>query len=42
MAATKLIALHRIKGKTVERCLNDRIDYAVNPENTENGTLIST
>ena len=30
MAATRLIALHVNKGKTVEQCLADRTDYAKN------------
>ena len=34
MAATRLIALHINKGKTVAQCLADRTDYAQNPEKT--------
>ena len=42
MAATKLIALHINKGKTLAKTLEDRIDYAHNPEKTENGNYISS
>lgn len=34
MAATRLIALHINKGKTVAQCLRERTDYAQNPEKT--------
>ncbi len=42
MAATRLIALHLNKGKTLANCLTDRIGYAENPDKTENGTLITS
>lgn len=42
MATTKLIALHINKGKTLAKTLEDRIDYAHNPEKTENGHYISS
>ena len=42
MAATRLIVLHENKGKTILQALKDRIDYAQNPEKTENGELISS
>ena len=42
MAATRLIALHVNKGKTVEQCLADRTDYAKNELKTENGELVSS
>ena len=41
MAATRLIALHAIKGQSVSSSLNDRTDYAKNPEKTEKGELIT-
>lgn len=41
MAATRLIALHINKGKTIAQCLRDRTDYAQNPEKTEKGKLIT-
>ena len=42
MAATRLIPLHINKGKTVARCLADRVDYSQNPEKTEDGKYISS
>ena len=41
MAATRLIALHINKGKTIAQCLRDRTDYAQNPEKTEKGELVT-
>ena len=37
MAATRLIAMHQNKGKTLAQCLKERTDYAQNPEKTEKG-----
>ena len=42
MAATRLIALHVNKGRSVAQCLGDRTDYATNPEKTEKGELVSS
>ena len=42
MAATRLIAMHTNKGRSVARCLKDRIDYAENGEKTEGGKYISS
>ena len=42
MAATRLIAMHQNKGRSVAQCLKDRTDYAKNGEKTENGELISS
>ncbi len=42
MAATRLIALHVGKGKTVAQCLGERLDYSQNPLKTEQGELISS
>lgn len=42
MAATRLIALHVNKGRTVAQCLGERTDYAMNPEKTEKGELITS
>ena len=42
MAATRLIALHVNKGKTVAQCLADRIDYSQNAEKTNDGEFISS
>ncbi|MCD7771834.1 MAG: relaxase, partial [Oscillospiraceae bacterium] len=41
MAATRLIPLHINKGKTIAQTLNDRTDYAKNPEKTEKGDLVT-
>lgn len=41
MAATRLIAMHVNKGKTLARSLADRTDYAQNPEKTEKGDLVT-
>ena len=41
MAATRLIALHINKGKTIAQSLKDRTDYAQNPEKTEKGELVT-
>ena len=42
MAATRLIALHRNKKRSVRQCLADRMDYALNPDKTEAGTYLSS
>ncbi|MCI6347374.1 MAG: relaxase/mobilization nuclease domain-containing protein [Negativibacillus massiliensis] len=42
MAATRLIALHVNKGKTVAQCLADRTDYSQNAAKTEDGKYISS
>ena len=42
MAATKLIAMHQNKGRSVMQCLKDRTDYAMNGEKTEEGKNISS
>ena len=41
MAATRLIALHQNKGKTIAQSLGDRTDYAKNPDKTEEGELVT-
>ena len=41
MAATRLIALHKNKGKSVAACLKSRTDYVQNPDKTEQGELVS-
>ena len=41
MAATRLIALHINKGKTLAQCLRERTDYAQNPEKTAKGELVT-
>ena len=42
MAATRLIAMHVNKGKTIAQCLKDRTDYALNDDKTEQGTFVSS
>ena len=42
LAATRLIALHQHKGKSIAVCLKDRTDYAQNPAKTEKGELVSS
>ena len=41
MAATRLIALHKNKGKTVVACLKSRTDNAKNQDKTKRGKLVS-
>lgn len=41
MAATRLIALHVNKGRTLLETLTKRTDYAKNPEKTEKGELVT-
>ena len=42
MAATRLIALHINKGRTLAQCLAERTDYSQNGEKTDHGRLISS
>ena len=42
MAATRLIALHKNKSKSVAVCLKSRTDYAQNPDKTNNGEFVSS
>ena len=42
MAATRLIAMHQNKGRTVAQCLKDRTDYAKNGEKTEDEKHVSS
>lgn len=42
MAATKLISMHKTKGKSSVQSLQDRIDYSENPDKTEDGKYISS
>ncbi len=42
MAATRIIKMHINKGKTVAQCLADRTDYALNPDKTDNGQLVTS
>ena len=42
MATTRIIPLHNNKGKTLSDCLHARLDYAQNPDKTEQGDLVSS
>ena len=42
MAATRIIPIHRSKGKSLQRCLNERLNYVTNPAKTKGGELISS
>lgn len=42
MAATRLIAMHVNKGKSIGECLKARTDYAKNGEKTQDGEYISS
>ncbi len=42
MAATRLIAMHLNKGRSIGQCIKDRTDYAQDPEKTDGGQLISS
>ena len=42
MATTRLIAMHKNKGKSIKQCLKDRVDYAENGEKTNGGELVSS
>ena len=42
LAATRLIALHKNKGKSVAACLKSRTDYVQNPDKTQQGELVSS
>ncbi len=41
MATTRIIAMHRNKGCTVEQALKARLDYIKNPEKTRDGELVT-
>ncbi len=41
IATTRLISMHQNKGKTIASCLQDRTDYAKNPDKTNEGELLS-
>jgi hypothetical protein len=42
MATTRLISMHQNKGKSTADCLADRIDYALNPDKTNNDEYVSS
>lgn len=41
MATTRLIPMHVIKGQTIANTVHQRISYAINPDKTNNGELVS-
>lgn len=41
MATTRIIPMHKNKGKSIAQCLRDRTKYAQNPEKTDGGALVS-
>lgn len=42
MATTGIITMHQNKGKAIDSCLANWIDYALNPEKNNNGKYISS
>ena len=42
MATTRLIAMHVNKGRTALQCFQDRTDYAMNPQKTHDGELVTS
>lgn len=40
MAVTRLIAMHQNKGKSIAKCLGNRLDYGANPKKTNNGEYV--
>ena len=42
MATTRIIAMHKNKGKSVSQCLKARIAYAVNPDKTDEGLYVTS
>ena len=42
MATTRLISMHKNNGKSIANCLADRIDYALNPDKTNDGEYVSS
>ena len=42
VAAVRLIAMHKNRGRSLQQCIKDRTDYAQNPEKTEGGEYISS
>ena len=42
LAATRLIAMRKNKGKSIAACLHDHTSYIQNPDKTEQGELVSS
>ena len=41
MATTRIIPMHRNKGKSIAACIQARTDYAKNPDKTDGGALVT-
>lgn len=41
MATTRIMPMHMNKGKTLLQSITDRTDYAMNPDKTDGGLLVS-
>ena len=41
MATARIIPMHLNKGKTIRKCLSDRLEYGKNPGSTEEGQLVT-
>ena len=42
LAATRLIAMRKNKGKSIAACLNNHTSYIQTPDKTEQGELVSS
>ena len=42
MATTRIIPMHVIKGQTIEQTVHTRTRYAINPDKTNQGNLVSS
>ena len=42
MATTRIMSLHVSKGKTARQCIQERLDYIMNPAKTDGGLLVSS
>jgi hypothetical protein len=42
LATTRIIPMHVIKGQTIEQTVHTRIRYAINPDKTNQGNLVSS
>jgi hypothetical protein len=42
MATTRLISMHKNRGRSAADCISDRIDYALSPDKTNDGKYVSS
>lgn len=42
MATTRLIPMHAIKGQSIDQTVHGRINYAINPKKTNDGSLVKS